>query len=413
VGTITDTADVRDKPPITLAFKDTLICNIDTLQLNASGNGVFSWGPPYNILDEGTATPSVWPKTTTTYQVTLNENGCVNTDNVRVRVVDHVTLNAGPDSTICLTDTIKLNPQSDGLKFEWTGSAPGYISNPNSKQPLVAPATTTNYHLIAHIGKCSTADDVTIRTIPYPIARAGADTLVCYDDTASIHASMVGIRFTWSPTSGLSSPKSLTTLAWPRRTTAYVLSVYDTLGCPKPGRDTVVVNVKDEIIAFAGNDTSIVTGQPLQLHGSGADFYEWQPPLHLNLNNISNPIATLDDNFSYQLKAYTAEGCYDLDTINIKVFKTAPDIFVPNAFRPGGSRNNVLRPIPVGIATLDYFCVFNRWGQMVFQTYTPEVGWDGSVAGKPQDAGTFVWMARGKDYSGKVIMRKGTAILIR
>jgi hypothetical protein len=74
----------------------------------------------YNILDENTPTPSVWPKTTTTYTVTLNENGCVNTDNVRVRVVDFVTLDAGVDSTICLTDTILLNPKTDGLKFEWT-----------------------------------------------------------------------------------------------------------------------------------------------------------------------------------------------------------------------------------------------------------------------------------------------------
>jgi PKD repeat protein len=413
VATITNTADVRDKPVINLPFKDTLICSIDTLQLNAGGNGIFSWSPLYNIQNENTPTPLVWPKITTTYTVTLNENGCVNTDNVRVRVVDFVTLDAGADSTICLTDTVQLHPQTDGLKFEWTSNIPGYIDNPNVKQPWVAPSTNTTYHVVAHIGKCFAEDNVSMRTIPYPVARAGADTLICFDDTASLHASMVGIRFVWNPISNLSDPNSLNTLAWPKRTTAYVLSVYDTLGCPKPGKDTVVVNVKNEIIAFAGNDTSIVVGQPLLLNGSGADFYEWQPPFHLNRNDIPNPVAMLDDNFSYQLKAYTAEGCYDLDTINIKVFKTAPDIFVPNAFRPGSSRNNVLRPIPVGIKRLDYFCVFNRWGQMVYRSYSPESGWDGTLAGKPQDAGTFVWMARGTDYTGKVVMRKGTAILLR
>ncbi|OQP62108.1 hypothetical protein A3860_29605 [Niastella vici] len=413
VGTVTGTADVRDKPPITLAFKDTLICSIDTLKLNASGNGIASWTPLYNIFDENTFTPSVYPKKTTTYTITLNENGCVNTDNVQVRVVDFVTLNAGADSTICLTDTIRLNPQSDGLKFEWTANTPGYISDPNVKQPYVKPSSITTYHVVAHVGKCSAADDITIRTIPYPIARAGADTLICYEDTASLHASMVGYRFTWSPISTLSNANSLNTLAWPKKTTAYVLSVYDTLGCPKPGRDTVIVNVKDEIIAFAGNDTSVVVNQPLLLNGRGADFYEWQPPLHLNRNDIANPTALLEDNFSYQLKAYTAEGCYDLDTINIKVFKTAPDIFVPNAFRPDGSRNNRLRPIPVGIATIDYFCIYNRWGQMVYRGYSPESGWDGSINGKPQDAGTYVWMVRGTDYTGKVVMRKGTAILLR
>lgn len=413
VGTVTATADVRDKPPITLAFKDTLICSIDTLKLNASGNGIFSWGPMYNILDENTPTPSVWPKTTTTYTVTLNENGCVNTDNVRVRVVDFVTLDAGADSTICLTDTFQLNPQTDGLKFEWTANMPGYLSDPSIKQPWVSPTTTTTYHVVARIGKCWAEDMVSYRTVPYPTARAGADTLICYQDTASIHASMIGYRFVWNPISTLSDPNSLNTLAWPLQTTSYVLSVYDTLGCPKPGRDTIVVNVKDEIFANAGRDTSIVVGQPLQLNGKGSDFYEWLPPDFLNRNDIANPVAMLDDNFSYQLRAYTAEGCFDLDTINIKVFKTAPDIFVPNAFRPGGSRNNVLRPIPVGIATLEYFCVFNRWGQMVYRGYSSESGWDGSIGGKPQDAGTYVWMARGIDYTGKLVMRKGTAILLR
>jgi PKD repeat protein len=413
VGSVTGTADVRDRPRINLAFRDTLICSIDTLKLNASGNGVFSWSPLYNILDENTPTPLVWPKTTTIYTVTLNENGCVNTANVRVRVVDFVTLSAGPDSTVCLTDTFQLNPQTDGLKFEWTANVPGYISNPNTKQPWVRPSATTTYNVVAHIGKCVATDDVTIRTVPYPIARAGADTLICYEDTAAIHASKVGYRFIWSPISTLSDPNSLNPLAWPKRTTAYVLSVYDTLGCPKAGRDTVVVKVKNEIIAFAGRDTSIVVGQPLQLNGRGSDFYEWQPPQHLNRNDIYNPIAMLDDNFSYQLKAYTAEGCFDLDTINIKVFKTAPDIFVPNAFKPGSSRNNILRPIPVGIATLDFFCVYNRWGQMVHKSNSPESGWDGTLAGKPQDPGTYVWMVRGTDYTGKVVMRKGTAILLR
>jgi PKD repeat protein len=413
IDTVTVDTEVRDKPPIKFQSKDTLICSIDTLQLQAYGIGIFSWTPLYNIMNENTATPLVWPKKTTWYTVTLNENGCINKDSMRVRVVDSVTLYAGNDSTICLKDTIQLNPQTDGLKFEWSGNVPGYISDANVKRPFVTPTATTTYLVKAHIGKCKSSDEITIRTIPYPNARVSADTLICYDDTARIEASMDGSSFRWSPTSTLSSPNSMKTLAWPKKTTAYIFSAYDTLGCPKPGRDTVVVNVKNEIIAFAGNDTSIVVGQPLHLHGKGSDFYEWSPSTYLSRNDIADPVVILNDNFSYQLKAYTAEGCFDLDTINIKVFKTSPDIFVPNAFHPGASRNNVLRPIPVGIATLDFFRVYNRWGQMVFQTFSAEIGWDGTVGGKIQDSGTFVWMVRGKDYTGKVVLKRGTAILIR
>ena len=406
--------EVRDKPPVDVAFKDTLICSIDTLQLQASGSGIFSWSPAYNIINQNTATPLVYPKTTTNYIVSLNENGCINTDTVQVRVVDFVTLDAGPRDTICLTDTIQLNPAGDGLYFAWSSTpATGYISDAAAKNPFVTPTTTTTYHVIASIGKCNASDDVVIRTVPYPQARAGADTVICFEDTASINASIVASSFTWSPVGSLSNPGILNPLAFPKITTAYVLSAYDTLGCPKPRRDTVVVEVRDEIFAFAGNDTAVVVGQPLLLNGTGAEFIEWQPPTYLNRNDISNPVAVLDDNFTYVMRAFTLEGCFDMDTINIKVFKTAPDIFVPNAFVPGSTRNNVFRPIPVGISRFDYFRVYNRWGQLVFQTTQSGKGWDGTLGGKPQDSGTYVWMVRGQDFTGKMVIKKGTVVLIR
>ena len=91
--TVTVPVEVRDKPPIEFAFKDTLICSIDTLQLQGIGNGVWSWSPGPYLLNANSANPLVYPKTTTVYQATLNENGCVNTGEVQVRVVDFVTLN--------------------------------------------------------------------------------------------------------------------------------------------------------------------------------------------------------------------------------------------------------------------------------------------------------------------------------
>ncbi|HYC30237.1 MAG TPA: PKD domain-containing protein, partial [Chitinophagaceae bacterium] len=73
IDTVDSPIIVYDKPPITLPFDDTLICSIDTLQLAAAGLGNFSWGPNYNIINSNTATPLVYPKTTTDYVVTLND----------------------------------------------------------------------------------------------------------------------------------------------------------------------------------------------------------------------------------------------------------------------------------------------------------------------------------------------------
>jgi hypothetical protein len=224
---------------------------------------------------------------------------------------------------------------------------------------------------------------------------------------------MIGHSFSWSPISRMSNPLVLDPIVWPIRTTTYVLRVVDILGCPKPKYDSITINVRDQIMAFAGNDTSIVINQPLQLRGSGAEFIEWSPSNFLSTTRGANPVARLSDHYTYYMRATTAAGCYADDTINIKVFKTKPDVFVPNAFRPAGSQNNVLRPIMAGISKLSYFQVYNRWGQLVFQTSQPGAGWDGRIAGKMQDPGTFVWVVKAEDFLGQWIVKKGTAILIR
>ena len=133
---------VFDKPPIAVPFKDTLICSIDTLTLIALGTGNFSWTPNYNILNAGTSTPLVFPKTTTTYTVRLDDRGCINDDSIKVRVVDFVTLRAPLDTTICLTDSVVLRPSGDGLRFSW--SPPGTLDNVNKEFPVARPTGSTS-----------------------------------------------------------------------------------------------------------------------------------------------------------------------------------------------------------------------------------------------------------------------------
>ena len=410
VDTMSTQVEVRDKPLIGFPFRDTLICSIDTLQLQAIGNGIFNWEPNSRIINPNSPDPFVFPTSTTYYRVTLNENGCISSDSVRVRVVDFVTLNTNPDTTICLNDPVRLLTSGDGLNFSW--SPANTLDNPALKTPTAVPTGNTTYNVIASIGKCSTRGTITVRTVPYPTANAGADTTICYEDTATLQGSIIGSQFTWSPLSTLSTGNVLNPLAFPRTSTSYTLTVYDTIGCPKPMQDEVMINVREKILAFAGNDTNIVVGQPLQLSGGGAELFQWSPSFGLNQTNISNPVAILQENITYYMRAYTVEGCFADDTVNVRVFKTQPDIFVPNAFSPNG-KNKVLRPIPVGISQIDYFRVYNRWGQLVFQTKEAGKGWDGTIGGKKQDTGSYAWMVQGRDFTGKIITKKGTAVLIR
>ncbi len=410
--TVNQTVHMSDKPPIFFPFRDTLICNIDTLQLHAVGYGNFTWSPSANMINPNTADPYVYPKTNTYYTATLDQSGCVNSDSLLVRVVDHVILNPGNDSTICLGDTAILNPTGDALYFSWTPTAT--LDDPNLKNPHAFPnAPVTTYNVVASIGKCFTTGSVNIRTVPYPYSNAGADTLICYQDTAQIEATAKGIRYSWIPTTNISNTSILNPLVYPLQTTTYSLLVYDTLGCPKPGVSQVVINVNPQIIAFAGNDTSIVVGEPLQLNGSGAPSFLWYPSDGLSRNDIQDPVASLSQNQTYIMKTFTEAGCSAYDTINIKVFTTAPDIFVPNAFTPGNSSNNIFRPITVGISKLEYFRVYNRNGMLLYSTTRIGSGWDGTYKGKLQDVGGYVWMVQGTDYTGKLVTKKGTVVLIR
>jgi hypothetical protein len=410
--TVPVTVEVKDIPDLTLPFKDTLICSIDSLQLKAIGDGVFEWTPAYNIISSNTATPIVYPKLTTTYKVKMTENRCVASGEIKVRVVDSVTLYAGNDTTICLTDTIQLRPSGDGLQYLWTSTPVAYFMDARVRNPFTLPLALTTYHVIANIGRCVKEDELNVRTVPYPVVDAGHDAIICYDDSTRLTAYTNGSSFTWQPALSMLNANTLAPTVFPLSTRTYTLFAYDTLGCPKPGVDRIQVTVRPEIIAFAGNDTAVVKGQPLQLKGSGSDFYSWSPETGLTRSSISDPVAIINKNTTFVMKTYNNAGCYSVDSVKVEVFQTQPDIFMPNAFIPGG-RNNELRPKAVGISVLDYFRVFNRWGQLVFQTSQLGKGWNGSISGIIQNSGTYVWVISATDYTGKKVIKKGTATLIR
>lgn len=416
--TLVKTISVIDKPPITLAFKDTLICVPDAVQLQASGTGNFTWTPGVNITNANTGTPTVNPTSTTTYHVELNQGGCINTDTVRVRVVNFVTLVEMGDTTICKTDEAQLHVVSDALHYQWSPAAS--LDDPAVQNPVAISGNSETYVVIATIGSCSAQKDINVNAVPYPLANAGPDTTICYNTPASLHGVHDGNQFFWSPVSSLMNATTLNPTAYPPREglNPYVLtSTNIPSGCPKPGRDTVVITVLPRIRPFAGNDTLVVVGQPVQLNAEGGVSYAWTPPTALNDPNIKNPVAVYGpemDSVLYIVQVFNEAGCFDTASVKVTVFKTVPYVFVPTGFTPNGDGlNDVIRPIAVGVAEIKYFRIFNRWGQMVFQTTKNGDGWDGRIDGKPQGTNVYVWMVSAVDYLGKPIFLKGTVTLIR
>ena len=431
--------------------------NTSALTLSGNRGGVLSWlastdnGASWSPVSDTTRFYTAQDLSTTTLYTTLVQNSAsceIDTSSGATVLVDprsvggqlspsnmQFCLGQNKDALLVLKGSVgdPVNWQSSPDAATWTSFAPAYTEKEYSLLGLTDP---TDYRVIVKSGVCpaDTSDIATINLVKvlFPQATAEpADTAICYGTKATLNASItIGTNYSWTNTNNLANfgngnvntlPYTIKALASPLSTSSYILSI-ENAGCPNALTDTFHVRVIPPILVDAGNDTSVVINQPLQLHASsndttaGGDTFSWTPIIGLNNPNIPDPIAVLGpetDSIRYIVKATSAYGCYGLADILVRVFKTLPDIFVPNAFTPGGATNNLFRPIPVGIATMQYFRVYNRWGQLMYATSQMGQGWDGRVHGQLVDSGTFVWMVQGVTYTGKTVFHKGTMVLVR
>jgi gliding motility-associated-like protein len=141
--------------------------------------------------------------------------------------------------------------------------------------------------------------------------------------------------------------------------------------------------------------------------------YLWMPSTGLNNGAIQKPIFNSSTEQLYRVRLTSAGGCITMDSVKVSVYDSS-DIFVPKAFSPNkDGKNDILQPFLVNIVTLKFFKVYNRWGQLMFQTSDSRQGWDGMYNNKPQPLEAYTWIAEGIDGNGTTIFRKGQTVLIR
>jgi gliding motility-associated-like protein len=255
------------------------------------------------------------------------------------------------------------------------------------------------------------------------------DTTVCYGQSVPLRAVVTtGTAYSWATQPSLTgaaggpiaaAPFAVNAVAAPEQTADYILSIRND-GCPITISDTFTVTVVQPIQVTPGDDTLVVVGEPLHFHAHSSDIYEdsyqWTPSTDLDNPDTANPVGQYGaetNTITYQVKAMDIFGCYATASVKVTIAPTPPDIFVPNAFTPGASSNNLFRPICIGMSSLEYFRVFNRWGQLLFSTSQMGKGWDGRIQGKLQETNAFLWEAKGTDYIGRTILKRGTVVLIR
>lgn len=180
--------------------------------------------------------------------------------------------------------------------------------------------------------------------------------------------------------------------------------------------DTITKTVDiDRFEPFAGNDTIIVLGYPYSLHASGGDFYHWSPSNYLSNPNVPDPAVNFPDtgHYTFVVDVASEANCHGSDTINVWVVKDG-GILMPNAFTPNGDGvNDVVKPLLIGYTKLNYFRIFNRWGQLVFATENIDEGWDGRYNGQIGDLSTYYWIVSADNISGQEDIKKGDLTLLR
>ncbi|HET7117821.1 MAG TPA: gliding motility-associated C-terminal domain-containing protein [Hanamia sp.] len=343
-------------------------------------------------------------------------NGCIASKSVTIPLIDNLTVDAGNDITVCEGKGKNLDGSTNGVSFSWSNSSG--LSSSTILNPEASPSETTKYYLTATKGVCTRKDSVTVFVNPALVANAGGNITVCFGKTAQLNGSG-GSEYQWSPDTYLNDPQIPDpVVTQPPSTVTYNLEVTDKNGCTSLQPSQVTVTVTPPAQVFAGNDTSILINQSLQLNAIdvnniGFSTYTWSPDIGLNNPSLQNPVALITKDIIYTVVASTPEGCEGMDSIFIKAFQES-NIFVPNAFTPNNDGlNDILKATPMGIKEFKYFVVYNRWGQKIFFTSDPGKGWDGTLQSQLQPSGIYVWESVGIDYSGKAIQRQGSVMLIR
>lgn len=355
----------------------------------------------YQWFMDGAALPSANSNSITTsdagfyYVITHSLNACYDTS-----ATIEVIINQPPNptitpsvSTICLSQTFTLQT-SNFNTVQW------YLNN-----TLITNANASNYTanqagnytvLVEDANGCtaiSNAAQISIDSVAIFI-NANAQSY-CDGDIAILTAS--GTNFSNLLWSNNSTGTNIQTGA-PGN---YTVIASSAAGC----KDTAAYNLtfsNQLVINASASDSIFNCNETIQLNVSGADKYLWEPSTGLNDASINNPLISDLNNDIIYIVTGTKGNCTAVDSIKIN-FENCEDIFIPNAFSPNGDGAND-EFIVLGNNIVDFnLKIYNRWGQLLFETSQIEVGWDGKYNGKDVNSGVYVWVLNAKDKNGQLI----------
>jgi len=407
--------------------QDITLCNGGTAQLNVSGGETYIWNPTNTLNNPNIANPIASPSQTTTYTVTVTDIvGCQYTDETTVFVSDSLILNiVANDTNVCPGEQISVTVQVSG----GIGS-PYYIflNGNSSSTPMFIDVLDDTSFTVSAEDICGTtaSEDITILTKPVPEINISSDIYEgCQPLTVSFNedGSIDNTSFQWNLGDGIISLDHLPIHTYTSPGTYNVsVDVENIYGCkasltidsmitvfPKP---TSEFEAEPNIVSII---EPIVYYKNLSLLGD-AFYWDFGDGSSSFLENPVHTFASYPTGTYYtQLVVSTNADCKDTSFMNI-IVKDEYTFYAPTGFTPdNGGRNDYFRVFGNGISDKNFqMLIYDRWGEMVFETDDYYLGWDGTInGGEIATSGVYTWLINYKNNNGVASSKAGAVTLIR
>lgn len=340
---------------------DKTLCENDTLVLspNLSNSNV--------IWQDNSTTPNFTVTQQGTYWVKTSSSGCFSSDTVKIFYNPLPIVNLGNDTALCQGDNIVLSTNNLNSSFVWQ-------DNSNNSNYVV---TQQGYYWVnVTTNDCSNSDSINVYYNSLPVINLGNDTTLCTGNSLVLNASTSNANYIWQNNS--TSSTFLVT-----QTGHYWVQVTSN-GCSSS--DSINVSINDLPVVNLGNNIELCSGATITLNATNPNAtYLWQ-------DNSTTPTYTVTQPGIYWVSV-TKNNCNNSDSINVNIINCGINLEMPNVFTPNNdhANDNFIPKNANGISNAS-LSIFNRWGQLLFQTTDLTKGWDGKINNNDSPAGTYYWI---------------------
>lgn len=353
------------------------------------------------------------------YPVTListNANGCKDTLITTFRIHPLPKIVATDDTGVCPPDMIRLGA-AGGKTYAWTPAT--YLSCTACDSPAATPPGAMSWVVAGtdSLG-CVNRDTVKVNLQVKSTFKVNGAGTICLGESYQLDAAGATL-YSWTPAEDLDSPLSRSPIARPKTTTTYVVTGRE--GSCLADTHQVRVTVRPLPVVDAGGEQKVVAGRMIQLQASGTGIrtVSWDTDPSLSCHECFAPEATPRQTTTYRITAYNEFGCKATDSVRVLVLCDGSQLWLPNTFTPNGDgENDFFFPQGVGIDRLNYFRVYSRWGELLFEQLNMPIndvyrGWNGTHNGAKLGPDVYVYVLEGRCDTGELLKLKGDISLIR